>query len=146
MIGSCGAMIVQLVTRQLSCKLKVGSHKTMSNLELFRLSLQKEGGEQEGDLDVAVVPEKTRLAPPPMYQVLLLNDDFTPMDFVVEVLEKFFSMPEGKATQIMLMVHTQGKAVCGLYSKDVAETKAQQVNEYSRENDHPLLCKTEKAD
>ena len=139
-------MIVLLVTRQLSCTLKVGSHKTMSNLELFRLSLQKEGEEQEGDLDVAVVPEKTRLAPPPMYQVLLLNDDFTPMDFVVEVLEKFFSMPEGKATQIMLMVHTQGKAVCGVYSKDVAETKAQQVNEYSRENDHPLLCKTEKAD
>ncbi len=139
-------MIVLLVTRQLSCKLKVGSHKTMSNLELFRLSLEKEGEEQEGDLDVAVVPEKTRLAPPPMYQVLLLNDDFTPMDFVVEVLEKFFSMPEGKATQTMLMVHTQGKAVCGVYSKDVAETKAQQVNEYSRENDHPLLCKTEKAD
>ena len=139
-------MSVLLVTRQLSCKLKVGSHKTMSNLELFRLSLQKEGEEHEGDLDVAVVPEKTRLAPPPMYQVLLLNDDFTPMDFVVEVLEKFFSMPEGKATQIMLMVHTQGKAVCGVYSKDVAETKAQQVNEYSRENDHPLLCKTEKAD
>lgn len=118
----------------------------MSNLELFRLSLEKEEEEQEGDLSVAVVPEKTRLAPPPMYQVLLLNDDFTPMDFVVEVLEKFFSMPEEKATQIMLMVHTQGKAVCGVFSKDVAETKAQQVNEYSRENDHPLLCKTAKAD
>lgn len=118
----------------------------MSNLELFRLSLEREGEEQDGDLGVAVAPEKTRLAPPPMYQVLLLNDDFTPMDFVVEVLEKFFSMPEGKATQTMLMVHTQGKAVCGVFSKDVAETKAQQVNEYSRENDHPLLCKTEKAD
>ncbi|MFK0571109.1 ATP-dependent Clp protease adapter ClpS [Endozoicomonas sp.] len=118
----------------------------MSNLELFRLSLEREGEEQDGGLDVAVVPEKTRLSPPSMFQVLLLNDDFTPMDFVVEVLEKFFSMPEGKATQTMLMVHTQGKAVCGVYSKDVAETKAQQVNEYSRENDHPLQCKAEKAD
>lgn len=118
----------------------------MSNLELFRLSLEGEGQEQEGDLEIAVIPEKTRLAPPSMYQVLLLNDDFTPMDFVVEVLEKFFSMPEDQATQIMLTVHTQGKAICGVYSRDVAETKAQQVNEYSRENQHPLLCKTEKAD
>ena len=126
--------------------MKIGSHKTMSNFEPFRLSLEQDGEEHEGGLDVAVIPEKTRLSPPPMYQVLLLNDDFTPMDFVVEVLEKFFSMPEGKATQIMLMVHTQGKAVCGVFSKDIAETKAQQVNEYSRENDHPLLCKTEKAD
>ncbi len=126
--------------------MKIGSHKTMSNFEPFRLSLEQDGEEHGGGLDVAVVPEKTRLSPPPMYQVLLLNDDFTPMDFVVEVLEKFFSMPEGKANQIMLMVHTQGKAVCGVFSKDIAETKAQQVNEYSRENDHPLLCKTEKAD
>lgn len=68
------------------------------------------------------------------------------MDFVVEVLEKFFNMPEEKATRIMLMVHTQGRAVCGVFSKDVAETKALQVNEYSRKNDHPLLCKTKKAD
>ena len=118
----------------------------MSKHKLFRLSLEKEGEEHESDLDVAVIPEKTKLAPPSMYQVLLLNDDFTPMDFVVEVLEKFFGMPEGRATQIMLTVHTQGKAVCGVYSKDIAETKAQQVNEYSRENDHPLLCKTEKVD
>jgi len=118
----------------------------MSNLELFRLSLEYEGQDKDGDLGVAVVPEKTRLAPPSMYQVLLLNDDFTPMDFVVEVLERFFSLPEDQATQIMLTVHTEGQAVCGVYSKDVAETKAQQVNEYSRENQYPLLCKTEKAD
>ena len=121
-------------------------HRTMSNLDVFRLSSEGEELEQEGDLDVAVAPEKVQLEPPSMYQVLLLNDDFTPMDFVVEVLEKFFSMPEEKATQIMLTVHTQGKAVCGIYSRDVAETKAHCVNEYSRENQHPLLCKTEKAD
>lgn len=118
----------------------------MSNFELFRLSLNGEEPEQEGDLGVVVAPEKTELKPPSMYQVLLLNDDYTPMDFVVEVLERFFSMPEEKATQIMLTVHTQGKAVCGVFSRDVAETKAHLVNEYSRENQHPLLCKTEKAD
>ena len=118
----------------------------MSNFELFRLSLEREGQEQEGDLDVAVLSEKAQLKPPSMYQVLLLNDDFTPMDFVVEVLEKFFSMPEEKATQVMLAVHTQGKGICGVFSKDIAETKAHLVNEYSRENQHPLLCKTEKAD
>ena len=121
-------------------------HRTMSNLDVFRLSLESKELGQEGDLDVAVAPEKVQLKPPSMYQVLLLNDDFTPMDFVVEVLEKFFSMPEDKATQIMLTVHTQGKAVCGIYSRDVAETKAHVVNEYSRENQHPLLCKAERAD
>lgn len=122
------------------------SHRTMSNFELFRLSLDGEELEREGDLDVAIAPEKTELKPPSLYQVLLLNDDFTPMDFVVEVLEKFFSMPEDAATQIMLTVHTHGKAVCGVYSRDVAETKAHLVNDFSRENQHPLLCKTEKAD
>lgn len=105
-----------------------------------------EGYERESDQAVAVAPEKTQLKPPSMYQVLLLNDDFTPMDFVVDVLEKFFEMPTEKAAQVMLTVHTEGKAVCGIFSRDVAETKAQQVNQYSRENQHPLLCKTEKTD
>ena len=123
-----------------------GRLRIMSNFAGFRLSLEREEQEQEGGLDVVVLPEKNQLKPPSMYQVLLLNDDFTPMDFVVEVLETFFSLPEEKATQVMLAVHTQGKAVCGVFSKDVAETKAHLVNEYSRENQHPLLCKTEKAD
>ena len=105
-----------------------------------------EGYERESDQAVAVAPKKTQLKPPSMYQVLLLNDDFTPMDFVVDVLEKFFEMPTEKAAQVMLTVHTEGKAVCGIFSRDVAETKAQQVNQYSRENQHPLLCKTEKTD
>lgn len=112
----------------------------------FRLSLEKEEGEYEGGQGVALAPEKVSLKPPSMFQVLLLNDDFTPMDFVVEVLEKFFNMSSEKATQVMLMVHTQGKAVCGTFSKDIAETKAQQVNDYSREFQHPLLCKIVKAD
>lgn len=118
----------------------------MSILKKFRLNLESEGYEQEGDQDVAVAPEKTRLKPPSMYQVLLLNDDFTPMDFVVDILERFFNMPTEKAARVMLTVHTEGKAVCGLFSKDVAETKVRQVNRYSRKNQHPLLCKTEKAD
>ncbi|WP_330925471.1 ATP-dependent Clp protease adapter ClpS [Candidatus Sororendozoicomonas aggregata] len=118
----------------------------MSKLSRFRLNLGSEGYERESDQAVAVAPEKTQLKPPSMYQVLLLNDDFTPMDFVVDVLEKFFEMPTEKAAQVMLTVHTEGKAVCGIFSRDVAETKAQQVNQYSRENQHPLLCKTEKTD
>lgn len=122
-------------------------HHPMSKFEWIRLSLGSEGTEkEEGDSDVALAPEKARVKPPSKYQVLLLNDDFTPMDFVIEVLEKFFNMPTEQATQVMLMVHTQGKAVCGTYSKDIAETKAQQVNEYSREFQHPLLCKILKID
>jgi len=70
----------------------------------------------------------------------MLNDDYTPMDFVVEVLLSFFGMSEEKATQIMLAVHTQGQAVCGVFTRDIAETKAALVNQYSAESGHPLLC------
>lgn len=78
-----------------------------------------------------------------MYKVLLINDDFTPMEFVVHILENFFSMDRMKATQVMLTVHTQGKGLCGIYSRDVAETKVNQVNGYSRRHQHPLLCTME---
>lgn len=87
-------------------------------------------------------PEVVR---PPLYQVLLLNDDFTPMDFVIVVLETFFSMDRERATQVMLHVHTRGKGVCGVFTREVAETKVTQVNEFSRSNQHPLLCTMEKA-
>lgn len=73
----------------------------------------------------------------------MLNDDYTPMDFVVETLELFFSMSREKATKVMILVHTQGKAVCGVYTRDIAETKAAQVNQYAEENEHPLLCEIE---
>ena len=73
----------------------------------------------------------------------MMNDDYTPMEFVVHVLQSFFTMPLEKATQTMLAVHTKGSAVCGVYTKDVAETKCQQVNQYSQENEHPLLCTVE---
>lgn len=86
---------------------------------------------------------KPKLYQPPLYKVVLLNDDYTPMGFVVDVLRTFFHMNVEKATQIMLKVHTEGKGVCGVFSKDIAETKAAQVNNYSRESEHPLLCSVE---
>lgn len=98
-------------------------------------------GDEEGDL--AVAPAKPKVKRPPLYKVVLLNDDYTPMEFVVEVLEHFFSMHREKATQVMLAVHTQGKGVCGIYTRDVAETKAELVNQAARDNGHPLLCEVE---
>ena len=99
----------------------------------------------DNDQDLAIQPAKPKLKQPPLFKVVLLNDDYTPMEFVVEVLESFFAMGRERATQVMLHVHTRGKGVCGVYSRDVAETKVHQVNEYSREHQHPLLCTMEEA-
>ncbi|GIZ13089.1 ATP-dependent Clp protease adapter ClpS [Pseudomonas sp. NCCP-436] len=101
-------------------------------------------GHEDGATGVAVQESKPALQAPPLYKVVLLNDDYTPMDFVVEVLEMFFGMNRELATRIMLTVHTEGRAVCGLYPRDIAETKAMQVNQYARECQHPLLCEIEK--
>lgn len=101
--------------------------------------------EHEHGHGLAVETAKPELARPPLYSVLLLNDDYTPMDFVVEVLVRFFAMDIERATQVMLHVHTRGRGVCGLYTREVAESKVAQVNEYSRLNQHPLLCTMEKA-
>lgn len=98
-------------------------------------------GDMEGDLALEEAPPQ--LKRPPMYKVVMLNDDYTPMDFVVEILELFFGADREKATQLMLQVHTQGKAVCGVYTRDIAETKAAQVNQFAREHQHPLLCEIE---
>lgn len=97
------------------------------------------------DHGVAVETEKPKLAPPPMYAVLLLNDDYTPMDFVVEVLTRFFGMNLDKATQIMLHVHTRGRGVCGVFTREIAEAKVAQVNDFARHHQHPLMCTMEKA-
>lgn len=97
--------------------------------------------EQEGGL--AVQEDKPKLKQPSMYKVILLNDDYTPMDFVVEVLESFFQMERSQATQVMLHVHTRGMGICGVFTHDIAETKVAQVNDYSRSNQHPLLCTME---
>lgn len=83
---------------------------------------------------------KSRTGPPPMYKVMLLNDDFTPMDFVVVVLQKFFNLDRERATVVMLQVHREGRGICGVYPRDVAATKTDQVNNFARQNQHPLVC------
>jgi ATP-dependent Clp protease adaptor protein ClpS len=95
--------------------------------------------------DLEVQEARPQLKRPPLYKVILLNDDYTPMEFVVHILESFFGMGREKATQIMLEVHTRGAGVCGVFSRDVAETKVVQVNDFSRENQHPLKCTMEEA-
>jgi len=88
-------------------------------------------GMPEHDDDLAVQSAEPALAQPPLYKVVLHNDDYTPMEFVVEVLQGFFNMDSEKAVQVMLAVHTQGKATCGIFTRDIAETKSYQVNEYA---------------
>ena len=95
--------------------------------------------------DLAVQEARPKLKRPPLYKVLLLNDDYTPMEFVVHILESFFGMGREKATQVMLEVHTRGAGVCGVFTRDIAETKVAQVNDFSRENQHPLKCTMEEA-
>ena len=95
--------------------------------------------------DLAVQEAEPKLKRPPLYKVILINDDYTPMDFVVHVLETFFSIDRENATRIMLDVHNHGKGVCGIFTHEIAETKVTLVNEYSRENQHPLLCTLEQA-
>ena len=99
------------------------------------------GQDRAGTLLVERV--KPRLRKPRLYRVVMMNDDYTPMEFVVHVLENFFNMNREMATRVMLRVHTEGKAVCGVYTRDIAETKAEQINQYSLENEHPLLCQIE---
>lgn len=100
--------------------------------------------EHHQDNDLAVQEAKPKLKRPSLYKVILNNDDYTPMEFVVQILELFFNMNVEDATRIMLNVHTSGKGVCGTFSREVAETKVAQVNNYSQENQHPLLCTLEK--
>lgn len=83
---------------------------------------------------------RSKLQPPKMYRVLLLNDDFTPMDFVITVLQRFFSLDTEQATRIMLKVHNEGRAACGVSSRDVAATKIEQVSAFARQHQHPLAC------
>ena len=105
------------------------------------------GGEHKYDDGNGLVVQKARpkLRRPPLFKVILLNDDYTPMEFVVQVLEIFFSMDRVKATQVMLHVHTRGVGVCGVFTRDIAETKVEQVNHFSRSHQHPLLCSMEEA-
>ena len=108
---------------------------------------QNGDGQERGPAhDLVAEAEKPALKKPPKYQVVMLNDDYTPMEFVVSILESFFHMDRELAVRVMLKVHTEGRAVCGVFTKDVAETKMMQVNKYARENEHPLMCEVEPAD
>jgi ATP-dependent Clp protease adaptor protein ClpS len=91
-----------------------------------------------------VTKTRSKTQKPAMYKVLLLNDDYTPMEFVVDVLERFFSKKNDDAVRIMLHVHQKGVGVCGIYTYEIAETKVTQVVDYARENQHPLQCTLEK--
>ncbi len=101
--------------------------------------------ESDHDLGLAVEESRPKVKEPARYKVILLNDDFTPMEFVVEVLQHFFGLNQENATRVMLSVHTKGKGVCGTYTREIAETKVDLVNEYARECQHPLLCTMEEA-
>ncbi len=116
----------------------------MGKSHVYHLISNQMSEDDTGDGSIALQTAKPQLKKPSFYQVILMNDDYTPMDFVVEVLEQFFSMSIEQATQVMLAIHHQGQAVAGTYSKDVAETKAHQVIEFARTNEHPLLCRVEK--
>ena len=101
---------------------------------------------EDGDSDLAVQTAPPELKRPPLYAVVLLNDDYTPMEFVIEILQQYFAMNLDQATQVMLTVHYEGKGVAGVYPRDIAETKANQVNNYARSQGHPLLCQIEPKD
>jgi ATP-dependent Clp protease adaptor protein ClpS len=89
--------------------------------------------------------KKAKVKPPPLFKVMLLNDDYTPMEFVVVVLQTFFSLSREQATQVMLKVHREGMGVCGVYPKDVASTKVEQVGSFARKYQHPLQCVMEET-
>jgi ATP-dependent Clp protease adaptor protein ClpS len=104
-----------------------------------------EEDERQTGAGLLVEEAKPRVKRPPLFQVVLLNDDFTPMEFVVDVLERIFNLDRTTATRVMLEVHTRGKGVCGVFTHEIAETKVAQVMTYARQHQHPLLCTMEEA-
>jgi ATP-dependent Clp protease adaptor protein ClpS len=115
------------------------------DIKRFILSAEDDGQNRPGRTEVGVLTRTRAVSKKPaLYRVLLLNDDFTPMDFVVHVLERFFSKNKQEATEIMLQVHRRGVGVCGVYTYEVAETKVTLVMDYARKNEHPLQCTMEK--
>ncbi|MEM9301267.1 MAG: ATP-dependent Clp protease adapter ClpS [Pseudomonadota bacterium] len=101
--------------------------------------------EEHLEQGVALEESRPEVKRPPLYKVYLINDDYTPMEFVVDVLMYFFGMTKEKATQVMLQVHYRGKGVCGVFSREIAETKVNLVNDHARENQHPLMCSMEEV-
>lgn len=125
---------------------KASELKTAATFAQVRASGGDDDQQPGRDIGLVVEEAKPKLKRPPMYKVILLNDDYTPMEFVVHVLQKFFNMDMERATQLMLAVHTQGSAVCGIFPRDLAETKSEQVNDYAQENQHPLMSTIEMTD
>ncbi len=137
----------------------MGYNQVMSDLVLYRrwlvpvaagrgLRAVIEGGKPQEDTqepNVTAQEAEPELKRPPLFKVVIVNDDYTPMEFVVEVLQTFFRLDRNKAVQIMLYVHTRGKGVAGVFTYEIAETKVAQVNEYARRNQHPLLCTLEEV-
>ena len=109
------------------------------------MSEQHDEHEQHGSYDLAVEEAQPKVKQPPLYRVVLINDDYTPMEFVVEILESIFGMERTRATQVMLEVHTKGKGVCGVYNFEIAETKVAQVMSVAKQHQHPLLCTMEES-
>jgi ATP-dependent Clp protease adaptor protein ClpS len=107
------------------------------------MSKEKNIPDWQQDSNTVVEESRPKLKKPRVFQVVLLNDDYTPMEFVVELIEQFFYKSRENATRIMLKIHTEGKGFCGIYTEDVAETKAALVNQYSKDHQHPLLCEIE---
>jgi ATP-dependent Clp protease adaptor protein ClpS len=105
----------------------------------------RRGQIKDGDPGLALEEARPKLKRPPLYRVVLLNDDYTPMEFVVEVLQKVFSLDRSTATRIMLEVHTKGKGICGVYTYEIAETKVAQVTGLAQQHQHPLLCTMEET-
>ncbi len=116
------------------------------NFTRLRIFLGPDKDLDEGGISIAVATAKPKIKKPPLYRVIIFNDDYTPMEFVVFVLQNIFGIDRDKATQIMLAIHTQGRGVCGIFTKEVAETKSAQVNNLARENEHPLVSEIEPVD
>ena len=102
--------------------------------------------EDQGNTSAVATLEKPKVKKPPLYRVILLNDDYTPMEFVIYVLQSFFGFDKEKATQIMLSVHTKGKGICGVFTREVAETKSMHINNFAQQNEHPLISEIEPAE
>ena len=109
------------------------------------MSEKRHGDERIDSFDLAVEEARPKLKEPPLYRVVLINDDYTPMEFVVDILESVFGMERTRATQVMLEVHTKGKGVCGVYNFEIAETKVAQVMGIAQQHQHPLLCTMEES-
>ena len=109
------------------------------------MSSEKDNGQERPGQGLGVEEASPRLKKPPLYQVVLINDDYTPMEFVVDVLQGIFGLDRTRATRVMLEVHTRGKGVCGVFTFEIAETKVAQVTSYARQHQHPLLCTMEEA-